>query len=65
MPVNYFVNVRQQLKVQFLEYLKANPDVPIKQALALFSLKSGLKVTTLQIYYQELKDANLIVDDNA
>ena len=63
MPVNYFVNVRQQLKLQLLEFIKANKDKTLRQLFALFSLKTGLKVSTIQTYFDELKDANMILED--
>lgn len=63
MPVNYFVNVRQQTKVQLLEFIQTNPDKPMKQILGLFSLKTGLKTSTLEVYLRELKDANLIIEN--
>ena len=63
MPVSYFVSVRQQMKVQLLEFINANNDKPMKQILALFSLKVGLKTSTLEQYLKELKDANLVVDE--
>lgn len=62
MPTNYFVNVRQQMKLQFLDFVNANQDKPMKQVMALFSLKTGLKVSTIDTYLRELRDANLIID---
>lgn len=60
MPDNYFVNVRRAAKLDLLKFLKSNPDMDIKQAAAVFSLQTGLKVTTIERYYQELKDAKAI-----
>ena len=50
MPVSYFVTVRQQMKVQLLEFINANQDKP-------------MKTSTLEQYLKELKEANLVVDD--
>jgi len=63
MPEGYWVKVRKIQKQQLLDFVKANHDKPMKQILALFSLKTGLKVSTLQVYINELKDANLIIDE--
>lgn len=60
MPKNYFVNVRQQTKLQLLDFINQNPDKPLKTVLGLFSLKTGYKISTLQTYVQELQDAELI-----
>lgn len=60
MPLNYFVNVRQQTKNQLLEFIRANPDKPLKEVLGLFSLKTGLSVSKLEVYVRELQDANCL-----
>ena len=62
MPVNYFVNVRMVTKQNLLEFIKAHPDMPMREILGLFSMKYGNATSTLETYVRELKDANLIVD---
>jgi len=62
MPVNYFVHVRQKTKLQLMDFITGNQDKPMKQILALFSLKTGLKTSTLATYLRELKDANMIME---
>lgn len=67
MVVNYFVKERQKIKQQLLNFLQSNQTVPFKQALAVFSIRTGYRVDTLKKYVQELKDANLIkieIDEN-
>jgi len=61
MPRNYFVDIRRQTKNQLLEFIKSNPDLSKRKALGQFSLKTGLRVATLEVYYNELIDAELIV----
>lgn len=60
MPENFFVNVRRVEKQRLLDFLNQHKDYPIKKTLALFSLQTGLRVTTLQVYIRELQDAGLI-----
>jgi predicted transcriptional regulator len=60
MPENYFVSVRKIEKQKLLNFIKQNPNVSIKKLLALFSLQTGLKTSTLQTYINELRDAELI-----
>ena len=57
---NFFVNVRKKIKTDLENFLNENPDMPIDKALAIFSLKTGYKVSTLRIYYDELKLAGLL-----
>jgi hypothetical protein len=52
--------VRKHNKQELLDYLKKNKGVPITKALAIFSLQSGLKVSTLLTYVEELKQAELV-----
>lgn len=63
MPVNYFVDVRKTTKQMLLKFIEENKDKPVKQILALFSLRVGLKVSTLEIYLQELIDAGLVEEE--
>lgn len=60
MPDNYFVNVRRIQKQKLLEFIQQHKEYSLKRTLALFSLNTGLRVTTLQVYIEELKDAGLI-----
>jgi hypothetical protein len=60
MPRNYFVDVRRQTKNQLLEYIKEHSEWDKKRILAQFSLRTGLKVSTLEVYYNELFDAGMI-----
>jgi len=60
MPTNYFVNVRMVTKKQLLKFITENKDQPLNKTLGIFSLRTGLKVSTLQVYVDELRDAELI-----
>ena len=60
MPENYFVSIRKIEKQRLLNFIKQNPNMPIKKVLALFSLQTGMKTSTLQTYIRELQDAELI-----
>ena len=61
MPKNYFVDVRMVTKKQLLKFIKDNiKDHSITKILGLFSLKTGLRVSTLETYVKELRDAELI-----
>ncbi len=65
MVSGYFVNVRKEQKKQLLKFIieeKKNKD--IDEILGLFSFKTGLKVTTLQIYIDEMVMAKLIKIEN-
>lgn len=62
MTNNFFVNERKQNKIEFLEFINANLDKPMKVIIGLFSLRTGLRSSTIEIYLKELKDANLIID---
>jgi len=50
------------LKLQLLDFLKSNQE-NLDTAFALFSLQTGLKVSTLKQYYDELKEAGLISEE--
>lgn len=56
----YFNDVRKYNKQQLLNFLKAQPEMDIDKALALFSLQTGLSLGKLRTYYDELKLAELI-----
>lgn len=60
---NYFVSIRKYEKQRLLDFIKKHKEMKIKKILALFSLQTGLKVTTLETYLRELKDAELIGQD--
>jgi len=60
MVENYFVNVRRIQKAELLRFIQEHKDISLEKALGLFSLKTGLKITTLKIYLYELKSAGLI-----
>lgn len=63
MPVNYFVEVRRLQKQTLLDFINAHNDLSIKKIVALFSMKTGLRISTIETYVQELKDADLIITD--
>lgn len=60
MPENYFVKVRRLQKLELFEHIKKNKDMDKKQLLATFSLQTGLRIATIEQYYEELRDAKLI-----
>lgn len=60
MPINYFVNSRMVTKQQLIDFIQQNKDKDIKQILGLFSLRTGYKISTLEVYVKELKDAKII-----
>lgn len=57
---NYFVAVRKIEKQRLLDFIKNHKEMTIKKILALFSLQTGLKITTLETYVRELQDAEMI-----
>ena len=60
MGKDYFVNMRKKRKVQFLDFIKRNSDLSKRKLIGLFSHSTGLSVARLEIYYNELVDAELI-----
>lgn len=60
MPKNYFVNIRQQIKIELLDFINKNTDKEIDKVLALFSFKTGYSVRILNVYLEELKEAGLV-----
>ncbi len=58
---NYFVEARRRNKIQLMDFLtKNNKELTLKQALGQFSFKTGLKVSTLQQWTDELIDAGYL-----
>jgi len=47
-------------KQQLIDFIQQNKDKDIKQILGLFSLRTGYKISTLEVYVKELKDAKII-----
>ena len=61
MSSNYFVNARRLQKKQLLEFIKQKQNtMSLNKILGIFSLRTGLKVSTLSVYVNELKMADLI-----
>jgi hypothetical protein len=63
MPENYFTSIRRQQKQNLLEWLRDHKTQSTKEALATFSLKTGLRVATLEIYLKELIDAGAVIEN--
>ena len=57
---NYFVEKRRQDKQSLLKILNENPEIPRVKALAIFSIKTGLKLKTIKEYVEELEKAEVI-----
>lgn len=57
---NYFVNARRIDKNFLMDFIKEHPDQDVNKLLALYSLKTGLKMTTLKVYLRELKEAGVL-----
>ena len=57
---NYFVAVRKVEKQRLLDFINEHKEMPLKKVLALFSLQTGMRTTTLETYVKELKDAELV-----
>ena len=68
MPLNtslgHFNDVRRFTKTKLLEFIKDQetryPDQKIEKTLALFSLQTGLRMSTIRVYLEELRSAELI-----
>lgn len=60
MPENYFVKVRRLHKIELLDHIKKNPNMPKDQLFATFSLRNGLRLATIEQYYDELKTAGVV-----
>jgi len=60
MVINPFLEMRKRLKLGLLDFLEQNKNMPLRQALAIYSLKTGLKLRTIKAYYVELLEAGLI-----
>lgn len=60
MPTNFFVEERKKIKQQLLEFIKQKPETPIRKVIGIFSLRTGLKASTLEVYIEELKQAEVI-----
>lgn len=61
MPNNYFVEVRRINKLRLKDFIAEHPDMTKKKILALFSLQTGMRIATLERYYEELVDAEQII----
>ena len=60
MVINPVLEMRRRLKLGLLEFLEQNKNMPLRQAIAIYSLKTGLKIQTIKQYLKELIEANLI-----
>jgi len=60
MATNYFCNVRKENKAELLRFIQAHPDMKLKKILAVKSIETGLKVSTLRTYVEEFIDADVI-----
>lgn len=60
MVENYFVMERRRIKNDLLTFIKNNRDLGLDKCLAQFSMKTGFRVSTLRVYLEELKEAELI-----
>lgn len=58
--VNYFVKKRRDDKLKFLEFLRKMDKTPVEKRIALFSLRTGFRIVTLNIWFDELQQAGLI-----
>lgn len=61
---NYWVSLRKEEKLRLLRFLKENKDIPIERALALYSLETGYRLTSLKTFYNELKIAGVVIDED-
>lgn len=60
MPRNYFVQLRQQVKVELLQFIKDHTDLTLDEILGRFSIQTGYRVTTLETYVEELQKAGYL-----
>lgn len=58
--VGHFNQVRKVQKQKLLEFIQQHKDEPIDRILGLWSLQTGMRVSTLRVYVDELKMAGLI-----
>jgi hypothetical protein len=56
----HFTETRKFTKQRLLDFIKNNRSMPIEKILAIFSLQTGLKTSTLQVYVMELKEAGVL-----
>lgn len=58
--VGHYNEVRKINKQKLLQFIQEHPDQPLSKTLGLFSMNTGLTVSTLEIYVKELRMAELI-----
>lgn len=58
--VGHFNQVRKVQKQRLLEFISEHKDENMDRILGLFSLQTGMRVSTLRVYVNELKMAGLI-----
>lgn len=58
--ISHFADVRRVQKQKLLRFIQEHKDMSIEKILALFSLETGQRVTTLKVYVDELRSAELI-----
>jgi len=55
MVLNPFLEQRKRMKQLLLEMLQKNKNLSVEQILAIFSLKTGVRIKTAKEYLEELK----------
>jgi hypothetical protein len=55
MVLNPFVEQRRIMKIKLMELMKQNQEIEEEKLIALFSLKTGLKVKTIETMMNEIK----------
>ena len=56
----YYSDARRVNKQNLLAFIQSHTDISLEKALGLYSLQTGLKVSTLRIYLDELKIAGVV-----
>lgn len=57
------LNARRERVLRLFEILKENEGKPCSKSLALFAIETGLTTACVREYYEQLKEAELIVEN--
>lgn len=58
--VGHYNEIRRINKLKLLEFIKQHPDQQLSKTLGLFSLQTGITVSTLETYVNELRMAEVL-----
>ena len=58
--VGHFNQIRKVQKQRLLDFIKEHKEMSIDKILGLFSLQTGMRVSTLRVYVDELRMAGVV-----